>query len=85
MTTMLSSSATETRRKAPVRRLHVAQVVTRFTAGAGGITRGALALDRDRTALSTPMEVGLSLLRALNPWRLISTLAPGRVAVGRRT
>jgi len=56
MTTMLSSSATETRRKAPVRRLHVAQVVTRFTAGAGRITlRGALALDRDRTALSTPI------------------------------
>jgi hypothetical protein len=39
---------------------------------------------RTRTALSTPIGVGLSVLRALNPWRLIRAIAPGRVVVGRR-
>jgi hypothetical protein len=38
-----------------------------------------------RTALSTPMQVCLSLLRNLGPWRAIRTIAPGRAVVGRRT
>jgi glycosyltransferase involved in cell wall biosynthesis len=43
---------------APARRLRVAQVVTKFTAGAGGITlRGALTLDRDAYA-STILAAG---------------------------
>jgi hypothetical protein len=37
------------------------------------------------TALSAAMDAGLSVLRALNLWRLIRTIAPGRVVVGRRT
>jgi glycosyltransferase involved in cell wall biosynthesis len=42
----------------PVRRLRIAQVVTKFTAGAGGITlRGALTLDHERYA-STILAAG---------------------------
>jgi hypothetical protein len=37
-----------------------------------------------RTPFSTPIEACLGLLRALSPWRLIRSLAPGRVVVGRR-
>lgn len=40
---------------------------------------------RTRTVFSTPLGACLSILRALNPWRLIRTIAPGRVVVGRRT
>lgn len=38
-----------------------------------------------RTMFSLPIGAGLSLLRALKPWRLLRTIAPGRVVVGRRT
>ena len=37
------------------------------------------------SALATPVSAGLSILRAFTPWRLIRAIAPGRVAVGRRT
>jgi len=37
------------------------------------------------TAFSTPIGIGLSLLRAVAPWRLIRMIAPGRIVVGRRT
>jgi len=37
-----------------------------------------------RTLLSVPIEVGLVVLRALNPWRIVRLLAPGRLVVGRR-
>jgi hypothetical protein len=37
-----------------------------------------------RTALSTPIQVGLGVLRAFSPWRPIRMVAPGRVVVGRR-
>ena len=36
------------------------------------------------SALATVIDAGLVLVRALNPWRLIRTVAPGRVVVGRR-
>lgn len=36
-------------------------------------------------AFSTPIQLGLSLLRGLSPSRVIRRLAPGRVVVGRRT
>jgi hypothetical protein len=36
------------------------------------------------TAFCTPIEAALSVLRALNPWRLLRAVAPGRVTVGRR-
>lgn len=36
------------------------------------------------TTFATPMDACLSVLRALNPWRLIRAVAPGRVAVGSR-
>ena len=38
-----------------------------------------------RTAFSTPILVGLSLLRTFTRWRSIRMIAPGRVVVGRRT
>ena len=38
-----------------------------------------------RTRFATPIEACLGLLRALRPWRLIRTIAPGRVVVGTRT
>ena len=45
----LRQTARRAARAAPGRRVRVAQIVTKFTAGAGGITlRGALALDPDR-------------------------------------
>ena len=37
-----------------------------------------------RAALAFPIEVGLSVIRALRSWRLIRLLAPGWVAVGSR-
>jgi hypothetical protein len=37
-----------------------------------------------RTRLSLPISIGLYLLRATSPWRILRLLAPGRVAVGRR-
>jgi len=37
------------------------------------------------TMLSAPIGAGLSVLRALAPWRVTRGLAPGRVVVGRRT
>jgi hypothetical protein len=37
-----------------------------------------------RTALSTPMQVVLRVLRGWSPWRAIRMIAPGRVVVGRR-
>jgi hypothetical protein len=37
-----------------------------------------------RSRLSTPLEAGFSLLRRLDSWRLIRTIAPARLAVGRR-
>ena len=47
---------------APDRRLRVAQVVTKFTAGAGGITlRGALGLDPERYAVTILAAAGGSL------------------------
>jgi hypothetical protein len=39
---------------------------------------------RTRTVFSTPLGACLSILRALDPWRVIRTIAPGRVVVGRR-
>jgi hypothetical protein len=38
-----------------------------------------------RTMFSLPIGLGLGLLRLLKPWRLVRTIAPGRVVVGRRT
>jgi hypothetical protein len=37
------------------------------------------------TRLTTPIEALLAVVRGLGPWRLLRTLAPGRVLVGRRT
>jgi hypothetical protein len=37
------------------------------------------------TALSTPIAAVLAVIRAFGRWRLLRILAPGRVAVGRRT
>ena len=37
-----------------------------------------------QTALATPMQLGLSLLRTFSPWRPIRAIAPGRLVVGRR-
>ena len=49
MTAVAQESAARRLRPAPSRKLRVAQVVTKLSAGAGGITlRGALALDPDR-------------------------------------
>ena len=36
------------------------------------------------TRFATPMDAGLSVLRTLNPWRLVRAVAPGLVAVGSR-
>jgi hypothetical protein len=38
-----------------------------------------------RTSWSTPIQVGLRVLRSPSPWRAIRLIAPGRVVVGRRT
>lgn len=38
-----------------------------------------------RTAFALPIEAGLSLLRPVNPWRLLRRIAPGRIVVGKRT
>jgi hypothetical protein len=38
-----------------------------------------------RAAASIGVQSAVHLLRALNPWRLIRLLAPGRVAVGRKS
>ena len=38
-----------------------------------------------RTRFSSLIELGVALLRSLKSWRLVRALAPGRVAVGRRT
>lgn len=37
------------------------------------------------TVFSTPIGIGLSVLRAVAPWRLTRMIAPGRIVVGRRT
>jgi hypothetical protein len=37
-----------------------------------------------RTPLATPIELCLGVVRTLNPWRLIRTVAPGCVVVGTR-
>jgi len=37
-----------------------------------------------RVAFALPIEAGLRVLRAFNPWRLLRLIAPGRVVVGRR-
>jgi hypothetical protein len=37
------------------------------------------------TALSTPIAAVLAVVRAFSPWRMLRLLAPGHVAVGRRT
>lgn len=34
--------------------------------------------------LRLPLQIGMSLLRAVNNWRLVRAIAPGRVVVGRR-
>lgn len=38
-----------------------------------------------RAALSTPIAAALSLLRAWKPWQVVRRIAPGRVAVGRKS
>jgi len=45
---------------------------------------GTLLVAPPRTRMSVPIEIGLDLLRFLNPWRVVHALAPGRVVVGRR-
>ena len=51
-----------TRLQVPGRRIRVAQIVTKFTAGAGGVTlRGALALDQDRYSTTVFAADGGSL------------------------
>ena len=37
-----------------------------------------------RAGFALPIELGLALLRRVRSWRLVRTLAPGRVVVGRR-
>ena len=37
-----------------------------------------------RSRFSLVMEIGVTVLRGLRSWRLVRTLAPGRVVVGRR-
>jgi len=37
-----------------------------------------------RTALSTPIQACLGVLRLLSSWRLLRSIAPGRVVVGTR-
>jgi glycosyltransferase involved in cell wall biosynthesis len=52
-----------TRVQVPGRRIRVAQIVTKFTAGAGGVTlRGALALDQDRYSTTVFAADGGSLI-----------------------
>lgn len=38
-----------------------------------------------RSAWFAPIEAGMTLLRALSPWRLLRAMAPGRIVVGRRS
>ncbi len=38
-----------------------------------------------RMKFSLPIAAGLGLLRVFKPWRVLRTIAPGRVVVGRRT
>jgi glycosyltransferase involved in cell wall biosynthesis len=66
-----------------VRQLRVAQVVTKLTAGAGGITlRGALALDRDRYSTTVLAARGGSLIDRAEavglPVIRLRHMAPGR-------
>jgi glycosyltransferase involved in cell wall biosynthesis len=69
--------------RAPVRPLRVAQIVTRFFAGAGGITlRGALALDPDRYSTTILAAEGGSLIDRAEEAGLrvirLREMAPGR-------
>lgn len=62
MAAILSEAVSEVARPAQARRVRVAQVVTKFTAGAGGITlRGALGLDPERFATTILAAEGGSL------------------------
>lgn len=62
MTVLSAPVHEENALRAPGRPLRVAQIVTKFTAGAGGITlRGALALDRDRYSTTIMAAAGGSL------------------------
>jgi len=58
--TMVGTPVTAERpRQAPDRQLRIAQVITKFTAGAGGITlRGALGLDPERYAITVLAAAG---------------------------
>ena len=72
-----------TRVAAPSRRLRVAQVVTKFTAGAGGVTLlGALALDPDRYSTTIFAADGGSLTERAEaaglPVVVVPSLATGR-------
>lgn len=49
----------------------------------GVFVRTVLALPF-RSAWSAPIEAGMTLLRALSPWRLMRAISPGRIVVGRR-
>ena len=37
-----------------------------------------------RRGVASPLAAGLAVVRAFHPWRLLRSLAPGRVVVGRR-
>jgi hypothetical protein len=37
-----------------------------------------------RRGIASPLAAGLAVVRAFHPWRLIRSLAPGRVVVGQR-
>jgi hypothetical protein len=37
-----------------------------------------------RRGLASPLAAGLAVIRAFHPWRLLRSIAPGRVVVGRR-
>lgn len=83
MATVSASAPRERTAKAPVRRIRVAHVVTKFTAGAGGIAlRGALGLDPELyestilaadggSLLGEAEEAGLEVIR-------LRHMAPGR-------
>jgi glycosyltransferase involved in cell wall biosynthesis len=81
---IVSASVPEARTpEAPARQLRVAHLVTRFTAGAGGIAlRGALGLDPDRYASTILAADGGSLLGPAEDAGLevirLSHMAPGR-------
>jgi hypothetical protein len=49
-----------------------------------GVFAGTFLTSPPRFPFSTALEAGFGLLRRLDSWRLIRTIAPGRVAVGRR-